>query len=79
MEYIVKPAPDHILTLKEYATLCGISVTLVRRRIDNGLVGITLWNGIKCIDIHKYPPMGQITRHGRPTSEQKIGRASVKI
>lgn len=49
----------NFVTLKQYADACGISVTVVRRRIASGKIQTENLNGATVIDINQFPPQGK--------------------
>lgn len=65
----------NFLTLKQYAVACGVSVTIVRRRISEGKIQSEKLNGATVIDINQFPPQGR-SASGRPRHDVLLASAT---
>jgi hypothetical protein len=66
----------NIVTIRQYAQLCGVSITIIRRRIGARNIKTTMVNGATTIDTDKYPPRGK-TSVGRPRHEKLLAEANI--
>lgn len=66
----------NIVTVKQYAQLCGVSITIIRRRIASGNIKTATVNGATTIDTAKYPPRGKISV-GRPRHDKLLAEANI--
>lgn len=66
---------DNICSISEYAALCGVSHTIIRKRIKNGEIQLYKPNlyPFSLIDSKKYPPIGK-KNPGRKTFKQTLAK-----
>ena len=60
-----------ILTASEYAAACGVTVTVINKRIRLGYIQAQKISGGWKIDADKFPPVKVVRSAGRPKNAEK--------
>ena len=67
---------NKLLSISEYANKCGVSKTVVYKRVKLGYIHAITDNGMTLIDAVKYPPV-KAQQPGRPTFRQLLAKTAL--
>lgn len=66
---------EKLVSIRDYAKLCGVSITAIRKRHDKNILKIISHAGMDVVDSVKYPPQKRLSV-GRPLNSVRLARLS---